>query len=56
MAKKSEQKGKQELTVWASPAWSLKRIGQEVKLISACGFFPDERKDLVELKITVEEK
>ena len=56
MAKKKEAAEKQELTVWASPAWALKRIGQEVKLISACGFFPDERKDLVELKITVEEQ
>ena len=56
MAKKKDEAKKEELTVWASPAWSIKREGQRVELISACGFFPNKRKDLVELQITVEEK
>lgn len=56
MAKKQEQKKEAVLNVWASPAWSIKREGQEIKLTSGCGFFPDERKGLVELKITVEEQ
>lgn len=56
MTKKKEVEiRKEELIVWASPAWKIKREGQEIKLISGCGIFPDERKGLMNLKITVEE-
>jgi hypothetical protein len=58
MTKKKEAEkevSKDELVVWASPAWSIKREGQEIKLISGCGFYPDERPGLVKLKISVEE-
>jgi hypothetical protein len=56
MAKKKEETRKESLTVWASPAWQLKKEGPEIKIISGCGFLGAKKEGLVELEITVEEK
>lgn len=54
MAKK-EKPRKEEVSVYASPSWSLKRDGQEIKFNSPAGVFPYAKEGMVEIRIMVEE-
>lgn len=56
MVKKKEEARKEVLKVWASPSWTLKKEGQQIKLDSPAGFFGYEKEGMVEVEITVEEK
>jgi len=55
MPKKTEVK-KEEISVYASPSWKLKREGTELKIISPSGFYPHKKDGLVKIKVTVEEE